>query len=182
MMILLFGYSGSAQASILFQATLTGAAEVPQSDCASCLPVIQQKDSPGTGFVTVRLNDAEDSVRINLTFSNLLGNEVLDHIHCCALPGVAAPVRIEPPSLPLGQLVDVDVAIPDPLPNNPALTRAAFVQGLKDGLAYFNIHSDQWRSGEIRGQLQAVPAPISLLLLGSGLIGVGAVTWRRRRP
>ena len=48
---------------------------------------------------------------------------------------------------------------------------AALFAAIADGRAYFNIHSSVYGGGEIRGflQLQAVPEPGTLLLLGAGL-------------
>jgi hypothetical protein len=160
---------GQAQA-LPFAAELLGINERP-------LPVA----TPATGFVTVLLNDTEDMLRINLTFSGLLAPQTAAHIHALGGQNDVAPVRIAPPSLPLGQLVDLDIVIPDPLPGAPLLSRAAFVQGLKDGQAYFNVHSTLFPGGEIRGQLEVVPEPGTLLLLGSTLAGLGAAAWRRRR-
>jgi hypothetical protein len=58
--------------------------------------------------------------------------------------------------------------------------QAAFTAGLLAGQAYFNIHTVQFPSGEIRGQLQAVPEPATLLLLTSGIAGVAGVLRKRR--
>jgi hypothetical protein len=54
---------------------------------------------------------------------------------------------------------------------------AALAAGLDAGRAYLNIHTDEFRGGEIRGFL--VPEPGSLLLMGTGVLALALV--RRRR-
>jgi PEP-CTERM motif/CHRD domain len=45
-----------------------------------------------------------------------------------------------------------------------------------------NIHTSQFPGGEIRGQLQAIPEPATLLLMGTGLMAaIGVIRKRSKR-
>jgi hypothetical protein len=182
-----FMLAGVAKADqIVFTATLTGAQEVPPTG------------SPGIGSALVTIDTVTNAMTVNVSFAGLLSPTTIAHIHCCAGPGgIAIPATTVPsfPGFPVGvttgtylQTFDLTLASS----YNPAFiaasggtvagAQAAFIAGLLNGQAYFNIHTQQFPGGEIRGQLQAVPEPATLLLLTSGVVGVvGALRKRRNR-
>ena len=178
---MLFGVAKADQ--LAFVATLTGAQEVPPNA------------SPGIGSGLVTLDTATNLLTVNVSFAGLLSPTVASHIHCCTPPGanaiVATPVPTFP-GFPLGvttgtylQTFDLTLAST----YNPAFitahggtvagAQAAFINGLLNGQTYLNIHTQMFPGGEIRGQLQAVPEPATLLLLGTSLMAAVGVIRKR---
>jgi hypothetical protein len=173
---------------IRYVATLTGPGESPPNT------------SPATGFAEVDLNTVAQTMRVQVTFSGLLGTSTASHIHSpTALPftGTAGVATTTPtfPGFPLGvtsgtygQTFDLTLASS----YNPAFVtanggsvpaaEAALIASLAAGTSYLNIHSTFAPGGEIRGFLvpaAAIPEPSSFALFALG--GLGLAGWRRWR-
>jgi hypothetical protein len=157
--------------------------------------------SPGTGTAIVTLDDTLKTLRVQTTFSGLLGTTTASHIHCCAPAGANAGVATQTPTFsgfPLGvtsgsydQTFDMNMssswnaAFITANGGTIASAFAAFESGLLAERAYLNIHTTQFGGGEIRAQLvpplAAVPEPATwaLTIVGFGLAG-GSLRRRRR--
>lgn len=163
-------------AATIFSTTLAGANETP--------PVA----SAGTGSMTVTLSGDLLSVMVN--FSGLTSPDTASHIHCCGV-GLTEPIAVPFTTFPVGvtagtfsgsyDLTDAAVYSAAFLTANggtAASAEAAFVAGLNGGQTYGNVHSSNFPGGEIRGQLTAVPEPVTVFLVGGLLAGFALL--RRR--
>ena len=169
-----------------FQATMSGPNESPVNF------------SPGTGFATVFLDDALNTLTINLTFSGLTGTTTASHIHAATaapLTGTAGVATTTPTfaGFPLGvtsgaynNVLDLTLASsynPAYVTANGGTTasaEAALLASMLTGNSYFNIHTTTFGGGEIRGFLipVSVPEPTTLALIGLGGL---ALAVRRRK-
>lgn len=152
----------AAAATLIFKTNLSGASEVPANA------------SPGTGLATVTIDTVANTIAFNVTFSGLLGNTTMAHVHCCASAGTNAAVAVGPgtlPLFPLGvtsgsysntlNLLDAGTYTAGFVTNfgggTVAGARNAIIAQMLNGQTYFNIHTVQFPGGEIRGQLTAAP-------------------------
>jgi CHRD domain-containing protein len=171
---------------ITFVGSLVGANEVPT------VP------SPGAGSATVVLDPTAETIQVNATFSGLTSNDVAAHIHCCAPLGTNAGVATTVPAFPgfplgvtSGTYSSAVFDLTQPTIYNPAFVtleggtipqaEAALIAGIEHGMTYLNIHTTNNPGGEIRGQLEPVPEPTTLLLWGTTMAGFGIIRIRRRR-
>jgi Cu/Zn superoxide dismutase len=121
-----------------FSATLNGDSQVP--------PV----SSPGSGTGTVLLNATEDQILVDVSFSGLTSNANAAHIHGPAAPGSNAGVLFDFSSV-------TPAATSGSISGQIFSISATQVAQLKAGQFYFNIHTENFGGGEIRGQILLAP-------------------------
>jgi len=168
-------------------ALLTGSAESPPNG------------SPGIGSAQVTLDLDVITLRVQASFSGLIGTTTAAHINApttTAGVGIAGIATQLPtlPGFPIGvtsgiydQTIDLTVASS----YNPAFITSsggtvsqalnALIFALEDGKAYLNIETTAVASGEIRGFLVPVPEPATLGLAAVGMAAIVAVRARTRR-
>jgi hypothetical protein len=183
--VLILAATPTSQGALLvYVASLDGPSEAPPNA------------SLGTGFARIELDVVAHVLNVTTTFSGLTGTTTNAHIHApTALPGTGtAGVATEVPrfaGFPMGVTAgsysrSFDTTFASTF--NPAYVTAnggtvagaesALAASLAAGTAYFNIHTSSFPGGEIRGFLQPIPEPTSLLIWGLGAAGL---IYNRRR-
>jgi hypothetical protein len=154
-----FAASAAQAIPIHYSVTFSGAAESPPSA------------SPGTGYGDVDVDTGTHQMHLFIVFSGLIGQVSAAHIHAPTLvagTGTAGVATMTPTFLgfPGGvsaglyeMTFDMSQASsfnPTYIANNggtPLSAAAALYQAMADGKAYFNIHTNAFPGGEIRGFL-----------------------------
>ena len=153
----------SARANIwLLQANLDGLQESPPNA------------SPAFGAFDGTLDDVTGNFTVTTgSYQDLLGGSISVRLQGLAPPGMNAAVIFALTN-------DTPGAATGTFSGGGVLT-APQITGLLAGDTYLNILSQVFPTGEIRGQIAAVPEPGSIILLASGVIAVIALAHRARK-
>ena len=127
------GQMRPSQKTDVFEATLSGAQEVPPAN------------TRGTGTAEVQLNTSTNVLSWKVTYSGLSGPATAAHIHGPAGPAANA-----------GVVIPFQNAGTSPIVGQATITPAQYGD-LAAGLWYVNVHTAANPGGEIRGQLRKRP-------------------------
>ncbi|MCC6509353.1 MAG: CHRD domain-containing protein [Pirellulaceae bacterium] len=188
LLVTLFAATPAQAALLLYHAAMNGPSEAPPNA------------SPGIGTVYLDFDDVANTMRIRTTFSGLTGNTTAAHIHAnvTATPftGTSGVATTTPTFVGFPQGVtsgssdntydmtiasSYNAAFVTANGGTIASARAALLTAIATGRAYYNVHTQTFTGGEIRGFLVVVPEPSSMALLGTFAAGAGWRAWRRRK-
>ncbi|ACK71854.1 CHRD domain containing protein [Gloeothece citriformis PCC 7424] len=190
------GIHSAAQAATFFTAELSGDKIVPTPT-----------GSLGTGFAEMMLNDDMTELTYSLTLNNLAldtdgGTVTKIHFHT-GFSDEASPFHVlniygpsddadavfsntSGPIVVSGKWTDADYCVTPPgvgftCDNDPNTTKklSDYLDDLLAGGLYMNIHTSDFPTGAIRGQIEVVPEPLTLLGAGTA-IGFGTFFKRKK--
>jgi hypothetical protein len=155
----------------------------------------------GSGSGYFEFNEDLTTLLIDVTWTGLSGNTTVAHIHCCTTTAGTGTVGVAVtpgtlPDFPVGvtsgsyqRLIDLTLAasftsafVTNFAGGTLANAPQALLDGILDGKAYFNIHTNTFPGGEIRGFLAPVPEPGTMLLSGLGVLALLGMQRFRRKP
>lgn len=136
----------AGRTAVTFTVPLTRAEEVP---------VCADADENAEGSATVMIDADDTTITVtDLTWTSLSGPATGAHIHFGA-PGVAGPIVLDfgaNPTSPINRTFTA-ADYPSPVPAGAPADFASFVEAMRDGETYINVHTEDCMSGEIRGQI-----------------------------
>ncbi len=160
---------GPAMAALAAILALTGAAAPARAaivHMAATLDVAQEtpaSDGTGSGRATITVDTNANTLTYHVEYAGLTSPEIAAHIHGPAARGEVAFTYLY--WFPLGSTKDGVWNYPENLEAD-----------ILAGRTYINVHTQQWNTGEIRGQIeQSVPAGerAGYLVLAAALLAAG---------
>jgi hypothetical protein len=151
---------------------LTPGQEVPT-------PTIPTGINPA-GIAVLTFDPAYNTLSVFAGWVDLSGEAMAAHLHV-APPGVAGPILVGlfTTPRPATDLFFTELTL--------TTTQATgLIEALRNGTLYINIHTALNRPGEIRGNfgrvdIEAIPEPATMVLLGTGLVSIGFGMRKKRR-
>ncbi len=128
---LVFSAAPALAEVITFSVPISGAEEVPPNDSA------------GTGNVEATFDTESKLFTWNITYDGLTGPATAAHFHGPAAAGENA-----------GPVVPIEGDLASPIEGEATLDEAQAAD-LQAGMWYFNVHTEQYPDGELRGQMVA---------------------------
>lgn len=119
------------------------------------VPVCSAAGSGAAGSVMITISADESMIIVmDLTFEGLSGPATMAHVHAGA-PGMAGPIVLDLGASPTSGLDRTFTAAdyPSPPPSGAPASFAAFVDAMRAGDTYVNVHTAACAPGEIRGQI-----------------------------
>lgn len=183
---MLLGTTSANAVVYTFNATLNGANEVGAVSAATA-----------TGLATLHYDTADNTYDFSMAVFGLSGGSGgkaanAFHIHGAATTAQNGPVRVSLDSAPFlslnaGSTLLVGgngVAAPVFVTGNGSYGVMSFLDMLRGGLSYVNVHTTLNPGGAVRGQLievSAVPEPSTYAMLLAGIVALGFISRRRQR-
>jgi hypothetical protein len=201
---ILLVYSGNpVYADTILFANLTTSQEVPPTVPTTATGAPRPISF---GTATFVLNTAQTAMTFSATIFNIdfTGTQTTDindnlvaaHIHAgpAVAPGVNGPVvwgffgtpfndnnPNDVVNTPFATGVGGTISGKWDAPEGNATTLTAQVANILGGHSYINFHTNQFTGGEIRGAINVVPEPSTLMLFSVGAVILGSLGWLRRR-
>ena len=173
----------AAVAALMLATAPAGAAVIRYATDLNGTQATPRNTSPGNGTALAEIDDAAHTMRLVITFQDLLGATTAAHVHGpTPTPGSGSAQTMTPvpslPGFPLGATAgtyDRTFDLTSASSYNPdfiaasggtvADAEAALVGGFAEGRVLFNLHTEAYVTGEITG------------FFGAGTVPTEAVTW-----
>ncbi len=160
----------ASAATFAFSSILTGGQETP--------PVPTSALGSASSLLIGTPN--EWTFESTIKYANLSGSPAAGHIHE-GFRGVAGDIEHELASLPQSTSGTIEDVWSSSEIESPA-ERADTFEDFFAGEYYFNLHTANFPAGEIRGQIEPVPEPSSVLgTLAFGALGAGSLLIKRKK-
>ncbi len=160
------------------RAVLTGTQQVPANESTS-VGLAEVLFDTSSNLLSLSANVGGGITLADITFSEgplSFGAAGPLHIHQGAA-GVSGPIVVPFSNESFYNVEDFGVSVlAVGVPYDPGI-----ISALDSGELYLNLHTLAYPGGEIRGQLQTVPEPQTLAMLGVGLAALGFMRRRRQR-